>query len=89
MFLAEQGRSRRLFVSLEDFFQKAAVSPRYNSSLINFNIRLTVHLSRLEDVSQEEAQTGDVPACGVGEAGSDGGWEPGARPPASGDRPRG
>lgn len=45
------------------FLRQAAVSLNSNNSLINFNIRLTVHLSQLQDVSQEENTNRNVPIC--------------------------
>ena len=45
------------------FLRQAAVSLNSNNSLINFNIRLTVHLSQLQDVSEEENTNRNVPIC--------------------------
>lgn len=45
------------------FLRQAAVSLNSNNSLINFNIRLTVHLSQLQDVSREENTNRNVPIC--------------------------
>ena len=51
----------------EIFLRQAAVSLHSDTSLINFHIRLTVHLSQLEMCLKRKALTGFVPICSLSE----------------------